>query len=52
MCRNDINVLRYNPLRVASVWMDDYKYLYYDRLTPVVPLAERLIEVKARNTVI
>lgn len=30
--RSDINVLRYNPLRVAAVWMDEYKYLYYDRL--------------------
>ena len=23
----DINVLTYNPLRVAEVWMDDYRYL-------------------------
>ena len=29
--RTDINVLTYNPLRVAMVWMDDYKYLYLDR---------------------
>jgi len=29
--RTDINVLTYNPLRVAEVWMDDFKYLYYDR---------------------
>ena len=25
----DINVLTYNPLRVAEVWMDDYRYLQY-----------------------
>ena len=24
---SDINVLTYNPLRVAEVWMDDYRYL-------------------------
>eukprot|EP00090_Calanus_glacialis_P045645 TRINITY_DN8611_c0_g1_i1.p1 TRINITY_DN8611_c0_g1~~TRINITY_DN8611_c0_g1_i1.p1 ORF type:complete len:759 (+),score=153.42 TRINITY_DN8611_c0_g1_i1:17-2293(+) len=29
--RTDINVLTYNPLRVAEVWMDDYRFLYYDR---------------------
>ena len=29
--RTDINVLTYNPIRVAMVWMDDYKYLYFDR---------------------
>ena len=29
--RTDINVLTYNPIRVAMVWMDDFKYLYFDR---------------------
>jgi len=29
--KTDINVLTYNPLRVAEVWMDDYKFLFYDR---------------------
>jgi len=29
--RTDINVLTYNPLRVAEVWMDDFRFLYYDR---------------------
>ena len=29
--RTDINVLTYNPLRVAMVWMDEYKYLYLAR---------------------
>ncbi|XP_023340384.1 polypeptide N-acetylgalactosaminyltransferase 5 isoform X2 [Eurytemora carolleeae] len=30
--RSDINVLVWNPIRVAEVWMDQYKYLYFDRL--------------------
>ena len=41
--RTDINVLTYNPLRVAMVWMDDYKFLYLDRFARWdKPLANRL----------
>jgi polypeptide N-acetylgalactosaminyltransferase len=36
-------VLTYNPLRVAEVWMDDYRFLYYDRFGRWDrPLAQRL----------
>ena len=30
--RTDLNIPEYNYKRVAEVWMDEYKHLYYDRL--------------------
>jgi len=30
--REDLKIPEYNYLRVADVWMDDYKQLYFDRL--------------------
>ena len=30
--RSGVNVLRRNSIRLAEVWMDDYKKYYYDRI--------------------
>ena len=30
--RTDLNIPEYNYKRVAEVWMDEYKHIYYDRL--------------------
>jgi len=30
--RSGVNVLRKNSVRLAEVWMDDYKHYYYDRI--------------------
>jgi hypothetical protein len=30
--RTDLKIPEYNYKRVAAVWMDDYKNLYFDRL--------------------
>jgi len=30
--RTDLKIPEYNYIRVADTWMDDYKYLYFDRL--------------------
>ena len=29
--RSGVNVLRKNSVRLAEVWMDEYKHYYYDR---------------------
>ena len=29
--RSGVNVLRRNSIRLAEVWLDDYKKYYYDR---------------------
>ena len=30
--RTGVNVLRKNSVRLAEVWMDEYKHYYYDRI--------------------
>ena len=30
--RSGVNVLRKNSVRLAEVWMDEYKHYYYDRI--------------------
>ncbi len=30
--RSGVNVLRRNSIRLAEVWLDDYKKYYYDRI--------------------
>jgi len=30
--RSDVNVLKKNSVRLAEVWLDDYKKYYYQRL--------------------